>query len=54
MGVCLYGWAAPDQQTLETLRRIHAPHVVAVPPENASRSLMVMPDGEIRRYEPKA
>ncbi len=50
MGVCLYGWAAPDQQTLETLRRIHAPQGVAVPSANASRGLMVMPDGEIRHY----
>lgn len=44
------GFAATDTLTLEMLRRIHAPQVVGVPPENACRGLMVMPDGEIRHY----
>ena len=43
-------WAAPDPATLEALRRIHAPQIVGVPPDNACRGLMVMPDGEIRHY----
>ncbi|QNN21869.1 exo-alpha-sialidase [Planctomycetales bacterium ZRK34] len=42
--------AEPDAQTLAALRRIHAPQVVGVPPANACRGLMVMPDGEIRHY----
>lgn len=50
MGVCLSGVAAPDPETLQALRRIVAPRVVAVPPENACRGLMEMPDGEIRHY----
>ena len=50
MGMCSSVWAAPDPETLEMLRRIHAPQVVAVPPENASRGLMMLPDGEIRHY----
>jgi len=50
MGVCSSVWAAPDLETLEKLRHIHAPQVVAIPPENASRGLMMMPDGEIRHY----
>ena len=44
------GLAEADPETLKALRRIHAPKVVAVPPENACRGLMVMPDGEIRHY----
>ncbi len=44
------GVADPDSATLEALRRIHAPKVVGVPPQNACRGLMVMPDGEIRHY----
>ncbi|HPA18748.1 MAG TPA: sialidase family protein [Verrucomicrobiae bacterium] len=50
MGACLSGVAAPDPETLEALRRIVAPRVVAVPPANACRGLMEMPDGEIRHY----
>lgn len=50
MGACAGGWAAPDPETLQALRRIEAPRVVAVPPENASRGLMELPDGEIRHY----
>ncbi len=42
--------AAPDPHTLEALRRIHAPQVVGVPPANASRDLMILPDGELRHY----
>ncbi len=42
--------AETDPAILEALRRIHAPQVVGVPPENACRGLMVMPDGEIRHY----
>ena len=44
------GFAEPDSATIEALRRIHAPKVVGVPPQNACRGLMVMPDGEIRHY----
>ncbi|MDD4870189.1 MAG: sialidase family protein [Kiritimatiellae bacterium] len=36
--------------TLEALRRIRTPQVVGIPPVNASRDLMIMPDGEIRHY----
>ena len=50
VGFSLEGFAAPDSQTLEALRHIHAPQVVGVPPANACRGLMVMPDGEIRHY----
>lgn len=35
---------------LESLRRIRAPQVVGVPPANASRDMMVLPNGEIRHY----
>jgi len=42
--------AVPDPLTLDALRRTHAPVVVGVPPANACRDLMVMPDGEIRHY----
>jgi len=49
-GLCLGGWAATDPDTLEALRRIRAPQVVGVPPDNACRGLTVMPDGEIRHY----
>ena len=42
--------AETDPDTLEALRRINAPRVVGVPPANACRGLMVMPDGEIRHY----
>lgn len=41
---------AADPATLEALRRITAPQVVGVPPDNASRGLMVMPNGEVRHY----
>ena len=44
------GFAETDPETLKALRRIYAPEVVGVPPENACRGLMVMPDGEIRHY----
>lgn len=44
------GLAATDSATIDTLRRITAPQVVGVPPDNACRGLMVMPDGEIRHY----
>ena len=44
------GTAAPDTATLDALRRIVAPRIVGVPPENACRGMMVMPDGEIRHY----
>lgn len=52
IGFCFpsVGFAEPDPETLEALRRIHAPQVVGVPPANACRGLMVMPDGEIRHY----
>lgn len=50
VGVCAYGLAAPDPDTLQALRRIVAPRAVAVAPENACRGLMEMPDGEIRHY----
>lgn len=39
----------PDR-VLTQLRRIHAPVVVGVPPSNAHRDLMQLPDGEIRHY----
>lgn len=42
--------AEPDPQTLQALRRIQAPQVVGVPPQNVCRGLMMMPDGEIRHY----
>jgi hypothetical protein len=35
---------------LERLRRVFAPEVVAVPPTNPIRDLMLLPDGEIRHY----
>ena len=44
------GFAETDPETLKALRRIDAPQVVGVPPANACRGLMVMPDGEIRHY----
>lgn len=44
------GWAETDPAVLEALRRIRAPQVVGVPPENACHGLMMMPDGEIRHY----
>jgi hypothetical protein len=50
VGLCCEALAATDSLTLETLRRIHAPQVVGVPPDNACHGLMVMPDGEIRHY----
>jgi len=50
VGFCCNGLGAVDSSTLESLRRIHAPQVVGVPPDNACRGLMVMPDGEIRHY----
>ncbi|MBN2292513.1 MAG: exo-alpha-sialidase, partial [Pirellulales bacterium] len=39
-----------DPGTIKALRRIYAPQVVGVPPEDACRGLTVMPDGEIRHY----
>jgi len=42
--------AKEREATLAALRRIRAPQVVGVPPANASRDLMQMPDGEIRHY----
>jgi hypothetical protein len=50
MGACGCGLASPAPETLQALRRIEAPRAVAVPPENASRGLMELPDGEIRHY----
>ncbi len=50
MGLWVCGSAAPNPATLQELKRIGAPRMVAVPPENASRGLMEMPDGEIRHY----
>jgi len=50
IGLPSLGFAETDPETLNALRRIYAPHVVGVPPENACRGLMVMPDGEIRHY----
>jgi len=50
VGVPALGLAAPDAATLDSLRRIVAPQVVGVPPENACRGLMEMPDGELRHY----
>jgi hypothetical protein len=50
IGVSSPATTETDTQTLEALRRIHAPQVVGVPPANACRGLMVMPDGEIRHY----
>ena len=44
------GYPEPDPATLEALRQIRAPQVVGVPPANACRGLMEMPDGEIRHY----
>lgn len=35
---------------LQRLARVHAPEVVAVPPTNAIRDLMQLPDGELRHY----
>lgn len=32
------------------LRKIYAPTIIGVPPEDARRSLVVMPDGELRAY----
>ena len=39
-----------DQRVRSLLKRIHAPLNVGVPPTNAYKELMVMPDGEIRHY----
>ena len=50
VGLYSFGLAAPDPDTIEALRHIYAPQVVAIPPENACRGLMEMPDGEIRHY----
>jgi len=50
IGLQSAGFAETDPATLQALRRIDAPRVVGVPPENACRGLMVMPDGEIRHY----
>jgi hypothetical protein len=36
--------------TEDWLHSIHAPRVVGVPPTNAIRELMILPDGEIRHY----
>lgn len=37
-------------EALHRLARIHAPRVVGVPPANAIRDLMRLPDGELRHY----
>lgn len=50
VGFSSVGFAATDPAALEMLRRIVAPKVVGVPPDNVCRGLMVMPDGEIRHY----
>lgn len=50
LGLCSWGFAGTDPRVQESLRRIGAPQVVGVPPDNACRGLMVMPDGEIRHY----
>jgi hypothetical protein len=50
IGVWCQMAGATDPRTLDALRRIDAPQAVGVPPENACRGLMVMPDGEIRHY----
>lgn len=50
LALCLCGRAAPDPATLQALKQIFAPRGVAVPPENACRGLMQLPDGEIRHY----
>lgn len=50
IGLPSFGFADADPETLAALRRIDAPRVVGVPPANACRGLMVMPDGEIRHY----
>ena len=50
IGLQTLGFAQSDPETRSALRRIYAPQVVGVPPENACRGLMVMPDGEIRHY----
>ena len=44
------GFAETDPEVLKSLRNIHAPRVVGIPPANACRGLMVLPDGEIRHY----
>jgi hypothetical protein len=35
---------------LARLAQVHAPVVVGVPPTNAIRDLMLLPDGELRHY----
>lgn len=50
IGLQTYGFAQSAPETQSALRQIYAPQVVGVPPENACRGLMVMPDGEIRHY----
>jgi hypothetical protein len=44
------GGAMIEQRVSGALQRIYAPQVVGVPPMNASRDLMMLPDGEIRHY----
>lgn len=39
-----------SEQDIRQLKSIYEPTVVAIPPEDARRSLCVMPDGEIRYY----
>ena len=50
IGFQALGFAQTDPETLKAQRRVYAPQVVGVPPENACRGLMVLPDGEIRHY----
>ncbi len=50
IGLQTLGFAETDPESLKALRQISAPQVVGVPPENACRGLMMMPDGEIRHY----
>lgn len=39
-----------SQEDIAFLKEIYEPQVVAIPPEDARRSMCVMPDGEIRSY----
>lgn len=48
IGLQSLGFAETEPETLEALRRIDAPQVVGVPPENACRGLR----GDARRRDP--
>lgn len=44
------GSACCSDRVCEQLRRIHAPVAVGIPPANAFRDLVQLPDGELRHY----